>query len=983
MRVSYNCLNMRNRTIKLIKKKSFKFLSTILIISLVSTTIFFKNVRSMATTPDKPGFTISDISFDPSEPKAGEDITVSGKINPTDFEIPVPQKEIVLVLDVSGSMEDEVTTECTNSRVDYKVSSSDVYPNKGRKKYTKINNTQFQVTKINGDYYIKDYCEEHNKVGEHNSTKITELKKAANSFVDRMKQVPNLKIGIVAYSSKAWMNPNGKNGNESTESIDFNNSHEVPKYQSVGSDLLDITDSRLPNMINNLEALGGTNTGEGLRKAAYMLRNENTTSKTIVLMSDGLPTFYSVKGNNDKNYYTTIDDTNPYYAGSGSDDDSNEDCLKYAKTIGGLIDDKGYNVFSIGYGLDDSGNKKLKQIHESMGGTLPVDNQEDDQKTYFETDNGAIDNVFQNIATQIISNYDIKGGILTSKMLDPFGLALGGETVSIPDIHYKKDDANSTPSKIRYHAEPYTFTFKIKASKAGDYSNIFKDSYISFPWNNETISCIMPVCNINVVDNTLPIINAEVVNPPNEAKVSEDIPLEYKIEPQKFKFQSTVSDDSVAKDIVFALDISKSDQNDNGNSSWNYEDDKVERVQKALIDNLTNNLEIKNGRFGIVTYSNKVYDTYTLMDPQELAGEIAHLSETVSGASKVSEGEEAAKAILEKDGRDNSKRYVVIISSGHGSAKHEIENDVSNGAYNRITLNLDNIDSDSLSEIEDTEIPYIFDQIKNATDQIPVSSYTFKAKLKFHTGEKFDIVSGLNASSDPWYDAETQEFEVKYNLDENGEYIPEEIPNVKITIEANSTGDNLEFGDSKNENRSENKFSGAISYENLVGELTYNRITPFSIKVSSAIEILEHGIYEGIKDHLPSIDDRSTFDLVKGTNVRLGATLYGSINNQSDDIKLKIPKELEIKDPIVYTYDNSENSTGELTRVGILYSPDNGEKIYKYKSDNGSSITDKNILILYNEIPQNDGIYTNHLYGQNAPDEPVTINVGDELPDLF
>ena len=42
-----------------------------------------------------------------------------------------------------------------------------------------------------------------------------------------MKDVPNLKIGIVAYSSIAAINPNSKSGTKKVKSLDSNSSHDL------------------------------------------------------------------------------------------------------------------------------------------------------------------------------------------------------------------------------------------------------------------------------------------------------------------------------------------------------------------------------------------------------------------------------------------------------------------------------------------------------------------------------------------------------------------------------------------------------------------------------------------------------------------------------------------------------------------------------------------------------------------------------------
>lgn len=104
----------------------------------------------------KPNITLNYQGVTPSEPVVGQEFTVTYEIVPKPFQHNISQpKEIVLVLDGSGSMGE----------------------------------------KINGG-----------------KTRLEELKSAAKAFIEKMKSVENLKIGIVVYSSSATINPISVNG---------------------------------------------------------------------------------------------------------------------------------------------------------------------------------------------------------------------------------------------------------------------------------------------------------------------------------------------------------------------------------------------------------------------------------------------------------------------------------------------------------------------------------------------------------------------------------------------------------------------------------------------------------------------------------------------------------------------------------------------------------------------------------------------------
>lgn len=955
-----------NKIINLIKR--FKLLTLLVLLGLVFTAIYYQGVKTMAAFPDKPGFTINNVIFDPKEAKVGEDIEVTGTIIPSDFEIPMPSKEIVLVLDVSGSMDGEVEFECKNERITYCTEHESSDPNHSGRRHNWVNN----------------YCVEHNKSENHKSTKIVELKKAANNFVDRMKDVPNLKIGIVAYSSKSWINPSEKDGNESTHSIDTSDKHDIPNYQSVGSELLDIKDGRLSNMINSLEALGGTNTGEGLRKAEYMLRYENNASKTIVLMSDGLPTFYSVKGSNDRRYYTNIDNTNPYYAGNGSNDNSG-DCLDYAKTIGGLIKDKGYNVFSIGYGLNNDGNNKLSQIHESMGGNASS-NVAENEKTYFATDTGAIDTVFQNIATQIINNYDIKNGIFKSHMINGFQLAGGENTVSIPDIQYKKDEANSDSNKIRYHAEPYEFSFKIKASMAGYYSNLFQDSYIEFPWNEETISYVMPESNIKIVDNKLPNIEAtikEVKTSPCE--LGDEVEITYDIKPQDFIFND-MSSQLVPKDVVIILDTSSSmkvpiDGNGNGAGGGPL-------ISTLEVDLLKNHiLYNKNIKFGIVTADSSSVIKSNLKDGSSLHDIVKNIDASSSTTSNMKLAMENANKVLSGTGsRSDANKYVVIISMGELRNEDEGVKELLDKGYNIISMTFESSDNNNLESYHeklitngnfgDIEENYLISgdkhiEIKNSMDAIATKlkdeiyrKYNFNdVKLNFDLNGNFDVVSGLEGSEDKRF-AKVPNIEY---INNNGVWKANQTT-VSFKIKPNKIG-TLKFKD----NNDINNLSNTISYTGITEDINKAIETPI-IKVLSPIQVI-HGIYKSIDSGELELD-KTGKHFVKESIVPMAASFEFDANTT---IELKIDENISIVGDIDICKINNNGT------FSILDSISNNNSITYTKSiNNGFTVGDK-VLILYNaKLPNKVGSYRNYIEVGDLEPVPAIVSTKDEkLPDLY
>ena len=395
----------------------------------------------------KPNITLNYQGVTPSEPVVGQEFTVTYEIVPEPFQHNISQpKEIVLVLDGSGSMGE----------------------------------------KINGG-----------------KTRLEELKSAAKAFIEKMKSVENLKIGIVVYSSSATINPISVNGTTTVKRY-YNNrwdNRTVPNYESYTKEyFLDINDSNLITMINNITAIGGTNIGEGLRKAKFLLdEGDSNANKSIILMSDGLATYYSIEGSNLKGYME-INNSNPSISGAGNETSSStiENSTAYAMRIGSeKISGNGYNIFSIGYGLGSTGNIKMQAIHRSRGGVVNSINPDDYNNTFFATSEGAIESVFSKIADVLINSYSISDVNLNLNLSNSITSFNGGEVnvnghkVSIDPIVYERKENNW------YRAEKQIVEIKMKSNESGSIKLFKEGSKITYTDINGNLQEV-PIENITI-----------------------------------------------------------------------------------------------------------------------------------------------------------------------------------------------------------------------------------------------------------------------------------------------------------------------------------------------------------------------------------------------------------------------------------------------------------------------------------------------------
>lgn len=900
-------------------KKVSLILSLIMIISLISF-----NKRTVAVTPDKPTFDI-EMTATPDPAIVGEDITVSGVVKPNDFETEIPAKEIVLVLDTSGSME---------------------------------------------------------------GNKMTELKKAANAFIEKMKGVENLDIGIVQYSTLAIINPNRENGNDTYKSHDASFSDStVPKYRPLENKLLDVTDSRLTQMINGLEAKGGTNIGEGLRKAIYMLDNgKPNANKAVVLMTDGLPTFYSVEENtlifsdmnlwtssysswnslstDNKNEITTLWNSNnkassrwglsstqwnkykyaqrtvlqnawdnwvtfrdninnkfkPYYtidneiilnvrgAGSGLDGESKE----YAEYMGNLIKEKGYNSYSIGYGLDNSGKETLKDIHQSMlSKELSEDTLENEKNGLFLTSGNAITTVFEQIATDIINSYPVNNLALNITFSEGFSLNIGGNKVDIGNITYTKVEDYISEDKVKYTAKDIPFSFIIKATKAGQ-QTINSEMNISYVFNNESLSHkIDKPITINIESNELPKINASLESN-KELTITKDdeFIVKYKLSPQDFEFKDI--NNATQKDVVLLIDNSSLVDNDAFSS-----------LKNSIFNKLLNNTTLLNLKtnYSVITFSDKaeLLSGFTTNITDLNNNVIININQNSSREANLNNAIDLVKTTLNGGRTDATKNIIIMAQDNIYYTESKIDELESKG-YNIILLSLGSGENSKLIElennkelliekesvfktgsdgnnIENTYMSKIAERLISSTKYKP---YIFNPEITLNLSNNFEIVKGATVVNGNTVKIVSDKKVVYNNIGEN-KYHGESIE-IELTVRV------------KDENTGVfNLGTANLKHENLVGGYKEIVLATPEVTVKEAIKDLVHGLYSGLSGSEliieKPIDDKKGFEIIGGATLTFGAKFKTSTDNVKATLNIDSEFDLSNGTFEIYKVDKSSEKS--------------------------------------------------------------------------
>lgn len=883
----------------MVSKRKFKIISIITSLFVISTLISLKSLNAKANdVASKPNFKITELNATPNPAKVGEDILVSGKIVSEDFETAVQPKEIVLVLDTSGSMSEEIASnkKCTEQK-------------------------------------IFNYCIKHNKFGDHyeTSTRIAELKKAAKSFIDTMKDVPNLKIGIIKYASDA----------------------------TIVSDLKSANDLSLTTAINGLNANGGTNIREGLRKATYLLNKGNSNAnKTVVLMTDGNPTYYSK--------YDQLDDTDPTPYGTGNSTTS--ETMTYTKNLAkDQIGSRQYNAYSIGYGLDTSGSTYLKQIHAAMK-NLSTNTDLSEKDGFFSKSDGSITEIFNQIAENIKNSYELKEVSLDIDFNQSFKLNIGGSVIKVGNILYERtsnDEYTRKTGKVIYHAEPVNFSFMVKGSQVGQLQSILDNIDINFLFEKENITVSSNVdVKVDIISNELPNISARLISGDKlEIKKDEEITLKYEINPQDFVYNN--ANNSGKMDVVIVAEYGFKNQNtftDIKNAIWNKLITKFPNDGKVRYSLILFNNKGENSIFSLKDFSN-VADYHGAIQPKISNLENGNYSD--SNSKEIYGALNKAYEELSKNSRADANKNLIIVSNNdinYNKKNNDYESLFSKiklSEYNIISLSIESQEKSSnlykvhtdLGE-DDNSMIYnnnIDNGINNKTMDLvrekliaysAAKPYEFKPVINLKLGSNFEPVSGIARSTEIGKQnlGIVEVPTITYNLTQNNNYHAEGKV-VEIRLRANNlTSGTYTFG-----KQSDN----IMAYKSILGNhITANIATPI-IVVKEEVKNITHGLYNGIISNEAtgkkeiSIQEKNagkSFEMTQGSTVTFGSQF--TLSGNSVDFNLNIDNKFNtVSTNDIKLYKVLKDSSGN----SILTEITNGNRATESQGDNNFKISINNI----------------------------------------
>lgn len=394
--------------------------------------------------------------------------------------------DIMLVLDVSGSMNDPIYEKVADNTEEGRDSLN--FDNTDNTYYLKYNDTYYEITKRGNNYYIyisyllwgdwqniSDSQYENCEIFTTTRTRLNALKESVKQFINSTaEKSSNSKIGIATFSN---------NGN------------------GITTNLLELKNNNkdtLINTVSGLNANGGTDPDFGLNNAYNKLtaatEKGDTLPKYVILFKDGEPT-----GNTGDSTHGT----------SWSTAAQNR-----AEATAKRLKDDGVSVYTIGFALSPRAEKFLAgdkpNGYPGIASSAECAKTADDAaglselfRTFEQTIFNDIDITNATITDTIDPRFDLlddKGNIITEKSLTNGTLTLeNGGVVSLVHGNWQVQWTNVTiPNKNK--KEPWTKSLNIKAKDTyiggNDVTTNVRDgSNITF--GNEKIYLPQPKVNVN------------------------------------------------------------------------------------------------------------------------------------------------------------------------------------------------------------------------------------------------------------------------------------------------------------------------------------------------------------------------------------------------------------------------------------------------------------------------------------------------------
>lgn len=276
-----------------------------------------------------------------------------------------------------------------------------------------------------------------NETNDSSRKRMTIAKNAALKFIENIESHDNVKLSLVSYANIGYV--------EKKLTTNFN---------------------EVKSEISNLNADGGTNIGDGLRRAYYELNNGNAAEKYIILLTDGEPTYHSYKYVNKKKEAYFMESGAPYDFKGGGSKATPEDIEYCFKVVDELINTKDINTYMVAF-TGGSNKNILESLANAAGGEYKA-----------AKDSDALQKVYQNISQVVVSDHVVSNVIFEEVFPDGLEIVLDSEEQQNDDITVDGQKISIDLGSIcysynnvtkQYEADPINFEIKLKGTAAGNY----------------------------------------------------------------------------------------------------------------------------------------------------------------------------------------------------------------------------------------------------------------------------------------------------------------------------------------------------------------------------------------------------------------------------------------------------------------------------------------------------------------------------------
>jgi Mg-chelatase subunit ChlD len=609
-----------------------------------------------------------------TEFEVDEKFNINYSINPLD--IPLDKnntniKDIVLVIDTSGSMKDTI---------DY----SD---------YSKDNKSKLEIMKNTAKNFVDQFSDNENvniNVIQYNDLANIEYSDT-NLFNNCLLNEYNIKnicskLNIGLNNIYYRYHKNNKN-----EYFNYNlNKHfnhrcygeiyikdkygnyiKITKYSDLINEL-DINSNYNYNKtdlvkeyIDNLYAEGGTNIGDGLRKAYYLLNDNNGHDKYIVLMTDGLPTTYTINIDGSKKFDNGIGLWKD--SGNGRNDPNNE-ALNYAKNVADTISKSSINTFVIGFGNDatnyNTSSKNIQIAERANGKYFNAMNEYD------------LNNIYNDIEKYITANKQAciyfeenipHGAKISEADINklPKGLKVNGRKIYgyLDDIYYKNIDDKSG-NIAKYTSKP--FNFFITYTTVYEKNNCsFNNSFIIYSLYGQKYKKYFNTVSFDIKKHTnKKYVCVDRIIEDSENKINTPLYVTYKITPERIPINKI--SDNKEKDVILVIDTSGSMNFDMYGYETNYENEKRLSIIKQTASKFVEKCaRERNVNIGLVQYNQKLCKC---VNPSKNYNNIISAIKSMKANGGTNTGEGLRKSYYMLNNNNGHDKYIILMTDGSPTA---------------------------------------------------------------------------------------------------------------------------------------------------------------------------------------------------------------------------------------------------------------------------------------------------------------------------